>query len=326
MRATEAVMAVFMLAGALGGQATAQGPLAPPGAPGPVMKSLAQVEPRTILSMTSMPVTLTQPGSYYLGGNVLATGAASAIVIATNGVTVDLNGFTLNGAGFAAHGIRGSDSLLCGVEIRNGFICNWGQDGIYLPQANGGALRDLILDTNTMNGAVMGSNTLVEGCVFLRNGNIGLIVGDGSLVRRCVAYRDSGNGIQGSNRVQIVECIAQANRAIGFACGHGARISTCMAVSNLFDGITVGNDCFINRNLCLYNAFFYASDSAIYAQSNNVIDENHLLYNYRAFYLDGTNNLVLRTSRLGNTVASYAYQPTNWIPPNTTANPWGNPE
>jgi len=41
----------------------AQGPLTPPGAPAPTMKTLAQIETRTPIS--SAPFTISQSGSYY---------------------------------------------------------------------------------------------------------------------------------------------------------------------------------------------------------------------------------------------------------------------
>src|SRR5450432_2839078 len=73
--------------------AFAQGSLAPPGAPAPTMKSLAQIEPRTPIS--SVPFTIANSGSYYLTTN-LTTTVSNAIVITANGVTLDLSGFTIS--------------------------------------------------------------------------------------------------------------------------------------------------------------------------------------------------------------------------------------
>jgi hypothetical protein len=71
----------------------AQGSLTPPGAPAPTMKTLDQIQPRTIIS--SAPFTITQPGSYYLTTN-LSVNSGDAIDINTNQVTIDLNGFTIS--------------------------------------------------------------------------------------------------------------------------------------------------------------------------------------------------------------------------------------
>ena len=66
----------------------AQGPLSPPGAPAPTMKTLEQIEPRTPIS--SLPYTITNSGSYYVVSNLHSTG--HGIVIEVSGVTVDLMG------------------------------------------------------------------------------------------------------------------------------------------------------------------------------------------------------------------------------------------
>ncbi len=62
------------------------------------MKSLDQIEARRPIDPTqpgfSTPYTISNPGSYYLTGNLAVT-AGDAIVIAVDGVTLDLNGFTL---------------------------------------------------------------------------------------------------------------------------------------------------------------------------------------------------------------------------------------
>ena len=61
--------------------AFAQGSLTPPGSPAPTMKTLAQIEPRT--SISSVPFTISVPGSYYLTANLVTT-VSNAIVIAAN--------------------------------------------------------------------------------------------------------------------------------------------------------------------------------------------------------------------------------------------------
>ncbi len=72
--------------------ARAQGSLTPPGAPAPTMKSLDQLEPRTPIS--SLPITITQPGSYYLTGS-FDLGSGDGIFVSAKNVTIDLNGFTI---------------------------------------------------------------------------------------------------------------------------------------------------------------------------------------------------------------------------------------
>ena len=76
--------------------AFAQGPLAPPSAPAPSMKSLAQIEARTAISGNNglTPAagpyfTISSSGSYYLTGNIIVL-SGDAIRINASGVSLDL--------------------------------------------------------------------------------------------------------------------------------------------------------------------------------------------------------------------------------------------
>src|ERR1700679_2135209 len=71
-----------------------QGTLTPPGAPGPTMKSLDQIEARAAIT-NSGAVTISQSGSYYLTRNITVA-SGDAITIAADNVTLDLNGFTIS--------------------------------------------------------------------------------------------------------------------------------------------------------------------------------------------------------------------------------------
>src|SRR3954470_20218307 len=74
----------------------AQGTLNPPGPPGPLFKSLGQIEPRYPIS--DFQTNLTLPGSYYLTTNLFSGGNANdGINIRTNinNITIDLNGFSI---------------------------------------------------------------------------------------------------------------------------------------------------------------------------------------------------------------------------------------
>src|SRR6478735_5297203 len=77
-----------------------QGALTPPGAPAPTMKSLDQVEARTIVNSTNTPgdasntFIISAPGSYYLTGNLTGVSGKSGIQINADDVSLDLNGFS----------------------------------------------------------------------------------------------------------------------------------------------------------------------------------------------------------------------------------------
>jgi hypothetical protein len=116
---------------ALPALAFAQGALTPPasafsaGTPAPSMKSLDQLEPRTPLGEiggSTANLTISQPGSYVLLGN-LTVASGHAIAITTDNVTLDLGGFTLSSTDSAAasDAINIADNLKS-VSIRNGHI------------------------------------------------------------------------------------------------------------------------------------------------------------------------------------------------------------
>ena len=97
----------------------AQGSLTPPGPPGPTMLTLSQVEPRTPIS--SVPVTIAKPGSYYLTTNLVCT-VSNAIFITASGVTLDLNGFTISST--VANAANGGTAILLNSGLSDITICN----------------------------------------------------------------------------------------------------------------------------------------------------------------------------------------------------------
>ena len=190
-----------------------QGPLTPPGPPAPLFKTLQQVEPRVPIS--SIPITLSQPGSYYLTTNL--TGVAGQHGITINGprVTVDLMGFELRGVPGSLSGIHMNPAS--GPHIRNGSITGWGQDGINGTNGGAGIIEDL----------------RVTG-----NGRWGISFNSGSQVRKCIASSNGDVGIITSNDVEIDDCVAVGNGTHGIQAGTGSTIRRCLTVQNVAAGIT----------------------------------------------------------------------------------------
>jgi parallel beta-helix repeat protein len=190
-----------------------QGPLTPPGPPAPLFKTLQQVEPRVPIS--SVPITLSQPGSYYLTTNL--TGVAGQHGITINGprVTVDLMGFELRGVPGSLSGIHMNPAT--SPQIRNGSITGWGQDGINGTNGGGGSIEDLRVSAN---------------------GRWGISFNSGSQIRKCIASANGDVGIITSNDVEIDDCVAAGNGTHGIQAGTGSTIRRCLTVQNSAAGIT----------------------------------------------------------------------------------------
>src|SRR5580698_5126890 len=136
--------------------AFAQGSLTPPGAPGPTMLTLSQVQPRTPVDSIHTPgdsvneFIISQPGSYYLATNVFGVSSQEGINISANNVTLDLNGFSVIGPSTADSGIiilAGSSNSI----VRNGTITGWGTffDGVQ-STANNVTLENLNVSAGTV--------------------------------------------------------------------------------------------------------------------------------------------------------------------------------
>lgn len=125
--------------------ALAQGPLDPVSGPTPTMKSLDQIEPRT--PITSLPFTITEPGSYFVTDN-LSVSNNDGIVVEADNVAIDLRGHTLTGNG-TGRGI--TVTHVDGVSIRNGSIVNFA-DGIALLNSSYGQFENLVLAEHANRG------------------------------------------------------------------------------------------------------------------------------------------------------------------------------
>ncbi len=194
----------------------AQGSLTPPGAPAPTMKTLDQVEARTIVNSTTCPggngaaFIISQPGSYYLGANITVAGG-SGINIAANGVTLDLNGFTISSTSFSTS--NSGDAIYSNATqdttIRNGHLrgtTSYGAGNNGSPGTFSGAGF-----ANGINIA-QGRNCKVENVTVygVRGFGISLLVTEAT-VSRCSVDIAESTGIFAQPKASVVDhCTAQA--------------------------------------------------------------------------------------------------------------------
>ena len=239
----------------------AQGSLTPPGAPAPIMKTLAQIEPRTLID--SIPFVITNSGSYYLASSLVASAInQNGITILTGDVTVDLNGFALIGIPGSSNGIYASAITVSNLVIRNGTIRNWGQDGVAgarFNPLNSAEVRNSIFEkvllSNNGHGLRTGSGCIVKDCVTTANAD-GIIAGDNSVVSGCTATRNSGLGIFSGSNSTIKECTASGNGTEGITAVYSSTVIACSAYNNGTKGIyglgrNTIKDCTVVNNLVL---------------------------------------------------------------------------
>jgi hypothetical protein len=198
------------------------------------MKSLDQIEPRTPIS--SAPFVITNPGSYYLVAN-LNVPTGNAIVIATNGVTLDLNGFTLSSNEPTNTGTAILCNAVSDVAILNGHILGgvtfsgttysgpgFGR-GIWFPSAQPSNVRiaGVTVTGCLLDGINVGSgiSTLVQGSTVNTVGGTGI---GADSVSDSTAYQCGTGGIMGTT----------AHNCYATTTSGGALAFFCRNVNNCF--------------------------------------------------------------------------------------------
>jgi parallel beta-helix repeat protein len=299
----------------------AQGSLTPPGAPAQTMKSLDQVEPRTIVNSANTPgdsnesFIISQPGSYYLAANLAGVGGKNGIFITTNNVSLDLNGFALLGTGTGgAYGVYVSGSRT-NIIVRNGNISGWGV-GIYgFPNYNMLCER-LTVSSCSIDGILVSGSGIIANCTIQSCGAIG-IYAVSSTVSGCTVQSCGTSGIYALS----------------------STVSGCLVIGGAGSGIYVsGPGCVIVGNTCTGdNSSASSSGAGIYiTDSNNRIEGNHVTASgYAGIQVSSftSNNFVIRNTVTGNGGNNYLTPGSQIVGPLitstasgiiTNSNPWAN--
>ncbi|MFO0834604.1 MAG: right-handed parallel beta-helix repeat-containing protein [Phycisphaerales bacterium] len=304
--------AVLGLAG--GAVLLVAGPLNPPaGAVSSTYKTLTEVEPRIAISSTNTPgdtdsvFKITQPGSYYLTGNITGVSGKYGIEIAASGVTIDLSGFALTGVAGSLDGI-GSSTSIQNIVILNGSASNWGDKGIDLSAAGAINIRveGVASTSNTGDGIAIGGRCLVKNCVLYLNGGNGLLVGTEAVIEDCLARSNTLDGIVLSAVGVISRCTIRSNIGNGIrsvANGY-MSISDCVVVENSLDGIKVNAGALVTRNNCAFNGLGGTGTGIHVLGSDCRIEANMCLNSDVGIQVDGTGNIIVKNTCSGNT--------TNW--------------
>ncbi len=284
------------------------GPLSPPaGSVTPSYKTLSEVEPRIAINATSTPgdadslFKISQPGSYYLTGNIVGVLGKNGIEIDANNVTIDLNGFHLKGVVGAPRGVWVT-SPIERLTIANGTVSGWAFSGIEATSAERCMLHDLIASSNGSHGISVGSNSRVERCVSEDNGQHGFDIYQDTSVVDCTASLNAADGINSGGACRIVQCSTNRNAHNGIKAGGGSTVRDCIAASNVEAGIYVSSFCVVEQNNCYSNGTPGIGGGILVSGSHNRVRENACNANSIGVSVQGIGNLITRNSCASNTL------------------------
>jgi parallel beta-helix repeat protein len=294
------------------------GPLNPPaGAVASTAKPLSDVEPRIAINATNTPgdadatpslFKITQPGSYYLTGNITGVAGKHGIQIAASGVTLDLNGFDLAGVpGMGAFdGVSITVFSTSSVSVRNGSVRNWGGDGIDFATSFGttNSVSDVLAVGNAGSGISVGLATKIVNCTAASNG-VGIITSSGSTVSACTAYANDSDGIRVGSGSSVSASVAFSNAGNGILASNGSTVSGCTTRFNTLDGIQVDAQCVVINNVCGNNGNLGGDGAGIRANgADNRIEGNNCTAADIGIRVATAGNFIIRNTCSGNT--------TNW--------------
>jgi hypothetical protein len=300
------------------------GPLDPPVGPAvSTMKTLAQVEPRIPLVPSTLPgattlIRITEPGSYYLTGNLVVPADKNGIVIAASNVTIDLSGFTISGLAGSENGIIHDGGLRTNIRIHNGSIANMGYRGIdlatfgvYPPHHtsverisisnctdlgmyfNDGVIRDCrVVECGSFG--IYGHalhDSVVEGCVSEKNVHIGIRISQG-VVRNCAVMGTAGKGIM-LGYGTITGCSAVQNE-VGIYSEFGL-VADCSAQGNTDVGIFTHGGVVRGNSITSHFAVL-ASAGVSCSGSGARIEGNNISFYSAGIKATAANNLIVGNS------------------------------
>ncbi len=197
--------------------------------------------------ISSIPITINQPGSYYLTGNL--TNAAGnnnndGIIIDAHNVTLDMGGFTLSGNNSTDPNNpvqSGDDGIVVlgdqdNIYIYNGHVEYWGGDGINALNADYSIFERLTVSNNDGDGLVADFGAVITHVTAAFNTLDGIEGDDGTVIVFSTAQNNGDNGIQTSEGSHVAHSTAFDNETDGIDVAAGSTVTNSVSSDNLIYG------------------------------------------------------------------------------------------
>jgi hypothetical protein len=165
----------------------------------------------------------------------------SGITIASSDVVLDLGGHVLQGVPLMT---RDGVVALPGTEnivIRNGTVCDWGDDGVDAAFSTNVIVRDVRAFDNAEAGIDGGFAATITDC----------IAGGSGMLRKKF---ETGDGIASDTGAVIARCLVRGNNNHGIVASSGTDISEVVLTRNAHDALHGGQALSVTRLLAGYTA------------------------------------------------------------------------
>jgi len=274
--------------------------------PGPTILTDAQ-------PISSLPFTISQPGSYSLTQNLQdlffpSSPHDNAIEVNADNVTIDLGGYSLIGPGAnsgTSNGIHMNGRT--NVEICHGTVTGFGNNGIYEENNDTGSGHRVVGLRVVSNGGhgilLWGSNhtvkdcTVIENCLTVLQGYGAITCGSSSTVTGNVASNNNIVGINTGSGCMICDNTVSGN-FLGIAPWYGCSVIDNTVSYNVADGIQVAAD----GNLIKGNALSGNQESGINVSgSYNSVEGNLATYSGVGIEFSNADNFYANNRALANT-------------------------